>query len=204
MRCSAKMHKCRTACLSRQPLLKQSAKAGKSGTDRTSTQATLPKIRSDRYQPKLHRRDLEHSHQRQGRHRPRILRDRSFKGLEIPHQRPEHHSQRLEHYYHKRLECHHHHESHLQSYPESRLLLRLGSHRMHRITKLPVRGPIQVLRRPSTARTPRNHRGQTPQPRTWNTLAPRGPFGVSKEENRAIKNLSKATRCNRLPEEPHS
>lgn len=95
-------------------------------------------------------------------------------GLGIPHQEPQHHNQRLEHYYHKRLECDHHQEEHLPFRSGSHLLLRpglhllqLGSHRMHRITRSPVRDSIQASERPSTARATREHRGQTSRPRVW-------------------------------------
>ena len=43
--------------------------------------------------------------------------------------------------------------------------IRPGSHRVYRITRPPPQDPTQVQGRPSTARTPREHRGHTSLPR---------------------------------------
>ena len=88
--------------------------------------------------------------------------------LKIPDQEPERHHQRLQHY-RKELEIPHQ-EPHLLFHPgtqlllgrESSLLIPLGSHQMHRITRPPVQGPIQASGELSTARTPKEHRGRPP------------------------------------------
>ena len=100
--------------------------------------------------------------------------------VEYPHEGPERRHQRLEHY-RKKLECrHHHHEVHLLLHPGTQLLplpgsncpLRLESHRINRITRPPVRHPTRAWRTPSTASTPKRHRGKTPRPRVWISSAP--------------------------------
>ena len=102
----------------------------------------------------------------------------------IPHLEPKRHHQRLETFHGSlpqttsdcrmepeitHLEPHliFHPETHLLLHPGSIFIVWLGSHRMYRITRPPVRFPIQVSKKRSTARKPREHRGQTPRPRVW-------------------------------------
>ena len=100
-------------------------------------------------------------------------RNRHEKELHLPYQEPESHRRRLNH--HRKEVGNPHQEPHLPFHPGTQLLLRagsdlrlrLGSHRVHRIPRPPVRIPIQPSKKNSTTRMPRERRGQTPRPRVW-------------------------------------
>ena len=122
----------------------------------TTTRTTFWKRKNNRQQPECHRRELEHPrHQKKRQHHQR---------LGNRHQGPGN--------YRKKLECPGQ-ELHLLFRPGTYILLRLGSHRMYRITRPPVQDPIQESRIPSTTRTQQEHRGQTHRPLGWNSSTPR-------------------------------
>ena len=149
---------------------RRSANVRRSRTDHCSARVTLSRGQvADNsrgvIEQERHHRAPRNPQEGLERHHHRL--ERSHQGSQHHHQMVEHYSKRWEGYQHQETQILFHQGSHLLLRPGSHLLLWLGSHRMCRITRPPLRDPTQVVGRPSTARTPRERRGQTPSSRPW-------------------------------------